>query len=72
MKRHCTEEDLQMAKQHLKRCSMSLATREMQVTTTARDGHPYVSMAKTKNSEPGAGEDGEKLALLHIVSMAVS
>lgn len=44
----------------------------MHTTATARDGRPDGSMAEMKTSEPGAGGEGEELALLHIVSMAVA
>ena len=36
IKRHFTEEDIQMTKKHVKRYSISLATREMQSETSIR------------------------------------
>ena len=50
-----------MVEKHLKKCSASLAIREMQIKTTLRFHLIPVRMAKIKNSgEKSAGKDVEK------------
>ena len=60
LNRQFSKEDIQRAQRHMKRCSASLAIREMQSKTTMKFQFISVRMANINKSTTNVEEDAEK------------
>ena len=66
MNRHFSKDDILMVNRHMKKCSISLSVREIQIKTTMRYYLIPVRMAKINSGKTDVGKDVEKRGtLLH-------
>lgn len=75
MNRHFTKDDIQMANKFMKRCSISLDIKQIQIRITMRCYYIPIWMVKIKKIKtliiPNADEDADKLDLSFIVGQNV-
>ena len=70
MNRHFPNENIQINYKHMKRCSVSLAVREIQITTTVKYHFTRMTVIKAKTTA-GVSEDTEKLETSYIANKNV-
>ena len=61
LNRHLTKEDIQVASNHMKRCSTSYVIREIQINTTLRYHYTCIRMTQIQNTDKcwwGCGATG--------------